>query len=273
MIAIGVPVLAVLIAVGGYTYHSVKQSNDYDHAMSAYESGDFQQAYNGFEALGDYQNSISMMASAKLGIDYNDAIALFDAADFEKAKAMFQELESKNYAGAPDWLPKCDYAMADKLFNEGDLYGAYQAFLALGAYQDAVERTQACTTPYPESGELYHNEAYYSSASRITIDGANTAVPNYFKIYIGEVLVSTIFIKAAGSASIDVPAGDYTIKQASGSTWFGETIMFGDEGSYQVLLFEDGGTSTRVDDNTLLTLTLQVYDGNTGTDMTNRNNF
>jgi tetratricopeptide (TPR) repeat protein len=317
-IALGAALLVVLLVVGGFVAFNIYRSSNYDNAVALLTAGDYQQAHDAFEKLGDYQDAPTLKDLAQRWLDYEAAQALLDAEDYEGAKRAFEDLgdfedsmefvlfcqynidylaaisnyesgdfenalkmftalTSAGFSDALDWQNKTSYALAGKLYDAGDFYGAYKAFKELDSYEDSATRMEQCTTAYPSTGELQHHDSYVSSASAIAIDGVNAGYAAYFKIYNGGSLVSTIFLNPGGNCTIEVPPGDYTIKEATGSAWFGEEIMFGDEGSYEIMLFDGSNDYFNLPDNIITTITLSA--GNldagesVGADPTSRSDF
>jgi tetratricopeptide (TPR) repeat protein len=210
-------------------------------------------------------------------MDYLAAIDAFENGDFEKALTAFDALASIGFSDADEWKNKSSYALAEGLYDAADYYGAYKAFRELGSFEDAAERMQQCTTSFPSTGELYHNGSYVSSSSAIAIKSGNANYVAYFKIYSGDTLVSTIFLNPGDSCTIEVPPSTYTIKEASGTAWFGEEIMFGDEGYYEVMLFDGGNDYFSLEYNIITTITLSVSDtdagSSVGSEPTSRDSF
>jgi hypothetical protein len=163
------------------------------------------------------------------------------------------------------------------MVQNGDPYGAWKIFSTLVNFEDAADRASACTTPAPGTGELYHNSGYASSSVRLTFNGSGLTKPNYLKVYDAnnKTLVSTVFVNPDTNTTINLPSGSYTFNSAIGNTWFGETTMFGDEGSYRTLTFDGGSTTTTLDYGYVYTLTLNVGggDGNVGSKSVGRGDF
>jgi tetratricopeptide (TPR) repeat protein len=246
---------------------------DYESAVALFDSKDYKGALLAFTALGGFEDSAEYITNCERNITYLDAIADYEAGSYDKALDAFLDLASIGFSDSKEWINKTKYAIANEKFEEGDLYGAYKDFKALGTYDDSADRMKGCTTPFPKTGELYHNGNYVSNRSAIAIDAGNALFVSFFKIYDGDKLVSTIWLNPGGKVTIEVPAGTYTIKEAVGSVWFGEEVMFGDEGDYKVLLFDDKKPYTVIGDNIILTITLSVSGGNTGSSDVPQNKF
>ena len=245
---------------------------DYKAAVALFNANDFEAALTAFNNLGSFEDSSDYVELCTLNIDYKAAVATYNRGDYETALNMFKSLSSKNFLDSSNWVDKSKYAIATEKYESGDLYGAYKDFKALGSFDDSSEMMEKCTTPYPATGELYHNPSYVSSRSAIALDASNLSRVSYYKVYSGDTLVSTIWINPGGKVTIEVPPGTYTIKEAFGSAWFGEEILFGDEGIYSVMLINNS-TSFDLADNIIATITMAVTEGNIGSDIVGRQGF
>ena len=160
-------------------------------------------------------------------VRWNAALGLFSALGADG----FQDSVSRA-SECQAWI---DYQAAEELFSNKKYYDAYKAFKAIdGRYEgmpDLNERAQACVQSFPSNGAVYVNDRYSFNDLELTIDNSNyTNV--YYKLYIGDNLVMSVFVSGGGSATVDLPAGAYTMNKAYGDMWFGTNDMFGDEGSY-----------------------------------------
>ncbi|MDR0514184.1 MAG: hypothetical protein LBG81_03360 [Coriobacteriaceae bacterium] len=254
------------------------QAIQYNEASTLFDEGQYTKALDLFLALGSFKDSAKKAGICEAWLAFEEAKALTEAGKFEEAADMVWD-----FAGVPDvydseevfaWQDANDYGLADLLFKSGQMYKAYQAFSALGSYRDAAERAQNCLTPMPGTAELYRNEAFVSSASELTFDATATPYPTYIKIYSGEALVSSVFLQAGSSLTIPIPAGDFTFKRAFGEQWFGETELFGDDGTYTVMLLDGSNEVIHLDSNMIYTITLYVVaGGNVSNQETDRDGF
>ena len=96
------------------------------------------------------------------------------------------------------------------------------------------------TEHFPGNGVVYSNPDYSSTTVPLTINEGGSY--SYYKIYMGDDLVRTVFISPNGAATVNLPAGTYRMNEAHGELWFGEDDMFGDDGSYYRCSF--GGEET-----------------------------
>ena len=246
---------------------------DYLNALALFDAGDYKGAMSAFELLGNFKDSQAMIEECNDQLDFAKAIELFDSGDYAAAQQLFKLLSDKGFPDADNWQKRATYAIAEGLLNNGQPYEAFKVFKSLGSYEDAADRAQACTTPYPDTGEVYHDGNYYSSAVRLNLDGNALTTPRYIKIYSGDTLVASLFINPYSSTNINLPSGTYTIKSASGTNWFGPDVMFGDEGFYFTMTFENDSTSVYMQNNYIYTLTLNVTSGNVGSVPSSRDDF
>lgn len=96
-------------------YPALINARDYKKADENEQAGKLDEAYSGFKALGDYEDSADRAASLKTRIDERDAAAA------EKANA-------------------AAYAKADQAEKDGRFEEAYDGFVALGSYSDSKDR-------------------------------------------------------------------------------------------------------------------------------------
>ena len=149
---------------------------------------------------------------------------------------------------------KEEYMRAIALFEEGLFYSAKEAF-ENSSYEDYQQRALDCIQTMPQTGEIWHDENMISDNMRldfITFE-EDENIGRYIAVYTKENnLVETIFIQGSGTVETWIPSGTYCIKDASGTTWFGEKELFGKEGKYETMLFNENDenphlTTLRVD--------------------------
>lgn len=255
-----VAVLAViLIVLGVLVFQEVSRSNAYDQAMTQYDQGEYQAARDGFAELGDYKDAEEMYRLSTLYLNYEAAIALYESGDYDAAYTEFNLLLSSSISDIADWIDKVEYAQADELFTEGDLEGAYKAFLALGSYSDSAERATACTQPFPATGVLWQAEGSHYEFCALDIDYRYSSGGAYYKVYSGATLMATLFVNANSTARVHLQPGTYTVKEGSGDVWFGETLAFGKAGWYSTMTYDDTGTDYfTLNDGDLVTITINT---------------
>ncbi len=131
-------IAVLLIAIAAVALWYITQifipSQNYQAAEELYESGQYEEAAQAFEAIGGYKDATSRMLQAR----YAYADALQTAGDYDGALAEFAALG--NYNDAPQRIPGVHYAKAEELLAAGDYDGAIAEFEAAGSYEDASER-------------------------------------------------------------------------------------------------------------------------------------
>lgn len=135
---------------------------------------------------------------------------------------------------------KTEYEHANALFNEGKYYSAKVAFENSG-YEDWEQRAAECVQTMPETGELWHNESMYSDSMTIEFaanqqDGEGMYITVYSED--NEPAVG-LFINGSDSVVTNIPGGNYYIKDATGTEWYGSDEQFGPDGHYESMVFDE----------------------------------
>ncbi len=211
----------------------------YGEAGKLLEQGSYSAAGALYQSLNGYRDSADKAEFCIGTAVYAEATGMMDAGNYEAAAERFETIPDFSDAGEKGVYCRnmAAYMQASALFDAGGFYEAYYLFMGLEGFSDSADRMAECVQDFPR-GETYRNEAFKSRSCSLTIkppasDGSRT----YIKIYSesGE-LVSCLGIDEGKSGKVWLPAGSYQIKSAYGyEEWFGETDMFGDEGTYQVL--------------------------------------
>ena len=136
---------------------------------------------------------------------------------------------------------KAEYDRATALFEEGKYYSAKKAFEESG-YGDWGQRAAACVQPMPETGELWHNTDLESDEMILSFDvneqDSNTGW--YISVYTEDKKpAATVFVKGSGTVETKLPGGNYYIKDAKGTEWYGEDELFGPDGHYENMIFDE----------------------------------
>jgi len=250
---------------------------DYLKAVALFDAADYQGALDAFTALGSFKDSEDYAQKCRDNLDFQAAQAAYDSGDFDTAETGFQRLNDEGFPGADEWLSKTLYAQADKLATSGDYYHAYVLFNNLGSYSDAAARASQCTTPFPATGELYHDPGY-SGSIRWIWDASSATSPRFVKIRVDDTVVVTIFLNPGEQTQITLPAGNYGVSIATGDVWFGDTIMFGDPkdgltANYKTLTFESGLPYETLESGYYYTMQVGITGGNTSGDTTDYGDF
>ena len=136
---------------------------------------------------------------------------------------------------------EAEYNQAVSLFEEGKYYSAQKAFEE-SKFGDWEQRAEECLQPVPETGEIWHDENMISDKMKLVfnVNEENPEFYRYFEVYDKDKKpVVSLFIAGENSVEIWLPGGDYYVKQAEGTKWYGENELFGDEGTYQTLVFNE----------------------------------
>ena len=134
-----------------------------------------------------------------------------------------------------------EYLKGCALSAQGRYYSAQKAF-GNSSYGDSGERAASCLQELPENGELWHSPdiAGTDSSLTITVNSADESKGMCFSMYgEGNQLVSVLFVKGSGSATVFVPVGTYRIKDGTGYEWYGVRDTFGPYAYYEYLTFSE----------------------------------
>jgi tetratricopeptide (TPR) repeat protein len=300
IISIVAAVLIIAGAIVGFLVWQEQQRSDaYDSAVAAEASGDYQTALDGFTELGDYQDSAahaannaayleaiglfesedyeaaqaaftelapfgdsqSMLALCEQWLAFLAAQDQFEGGDVDGALTIFEELANQGFSEALEWQNKANYSLAESSLSEGHNYAAYERFSQLGDYEDAADRAEACKVSMPSTGIIWQDSAWFSVASSIVLEAGNMQESGFYKLYAGGSCIATVFLNPGGSVEVEVPAGTYEIKEATGSQWWGDTDIFGPNGFYSQMTFEGDVTTFEVAYNRIITITMRVGSG------------
>lgn len=251
---------------------------EYTAAVALMDDTRYEEARDAFTKLGAYQDSAQLAADCQNRLDYDNAAALMDRGEYDLAAKIFLALGE--YSDAAARAEECQdaltYQFAKVCYSQGSYYLAYSILTGLGDYSDAAACAQACIQPNPDSGELYRNPEYSSKRCSLTIKTGDAGNSTFLKIYTGDgILVSTVFIASKKKVTVKLPTGTYRMKAAYGWDWFGADDMFGDDGYYELLLFENSAEVTSLKSNYIYTLSIgaEGSDGNVGSRQEERQGF
>lgn len=119
----------------------------------------------------------------------------------------------------------------------------------------------AVSVPWPSTGVVYRNAEYpgKSVTLHVTIDSEESGHATLVKIYNSiEDLICCLFIGGVGTATVNLPAGTYTLKTGVGERYYGIEDAFGREGHYQTLLFDGGAEQVRLESGYEYNLTINT---------------
>lgn len=228
---------AAFAALGDYSNsHEKVNECDYDIALDLFKDGEPDKAKAAFLALGDYSDSAKQADICDKELDYIAAADKLTSGAYQAAYDAFNKI--KDYRDAEYQAKVCkrylDYAVAEQLLKDGKFYAAYKAFGALGTFEDSSTRMTECVQTTPIPGEIYRNPKYKKKSRALIIKSPKDEYIRCFKVYKGDVLISTILVSGGKKVTVKLPVGTYTIKFGVGKNWFGMDDLFGDEGYYCV---------------------------------------
>lgn len=152
------------IACSQWLYPDViKPSMNYAKACQLLENGEYDEAIDGFLALGDYKDAATM----KLEAQYQKAIELYQNKQFDESITLLKRL--KDYSDSFQKIAEIQYAKAMHLKEEGDLDGAAKLLRTLGEYGDSETQIQEIEFVYAQ--ELLSMGKYAEARERLLILG------------------------------------------------------------------------------------------------------
>ncbi|MDR2956746.1 MAG: hypothetical protein LBU61_01005 [Coriobacteriales bacterium] len=251
-----------------------QKNTNYIEAMELFNEGKYEEAKEVFRSLSGFNGSWEMVDQCNYYMQLIEAIKLYEQGDYAAALVIFESLNYQGFDKAAENFQIAIYAIANELYQDGNYYEAYKLFKSLKRYQDASRRANACTISFPDSGVYSFNNDFNSSSSDLVIDGSKSPKVYYLKIYDDSTLVACIFVEPRSVVRFNLKPGDYIVKQSTGPVWFGDEIMFGDEGTYYLLESDDGNNALTIEDGYTCTLFLNASgDGNLTAHEINRKEF
>lgn len=176
-----------------------------------------------------------------VNLKYDKATYLLNEESYESAKAIFDELG--DFADSAERSAECDemlagkaeqYEIAKSFYDNGEYYSAKAAWEACGDYKDSAEMAASCVQDMPESGSMSvsnggSNPVYITAPSDRAL---------LFRVYDSDGdLVAQIFVGAGEEETLELAEGNYVMKVAFGSEWYGEKELFGNDGIYRKILY------------------------------------
>ena len=135
------------------------------------------------------------------------------------------------------------YNEAMVLYKEEKYYSARQLFIE-SQFGDWEEMADKCVQKWPANGEIWRDRSQWLQDMDLTINinqPEDTAM--YIRLYKNNALVSALFVGGPGKITAHLPGnGYYTIKDGVGTDWYGMKEVFGREGSYETMTFDESGT-------------------------------
>lgn len=177
----------------------------------------------------------------------------------------FESLVNRYY-GEGDSASLYRYLQGCAQYVAGNYYRAKEAFEE-SQYKDYQARAEACVQPWPGNGELWHNSSVYGSDMHLTfqVNSYDESEGMCFEVYTEDgTKAAVLFLTGSGSVTTMLPGGNYRIKDATGTTWYGLNDAFGRYGSYEYMSFYEFEDEylTALDSGYEWTITVNVTEGN-----------
>ena len=256
----------VAMGAWGTTAKGVQQTLiDFGQKLSA----DGQAGGKTFDALHAVQDAFGMERTDKVDKAAYEALLL--------RLLVLREMEEDEYSvtdkicslpGEPVDYDECSYMMACADYLKGNYYKARERFEDC-YWGDAEERAEKCVQPWPSTGQIWKDNSL-GAGTQLTIKvNGEPDVAMHVKIYQKNGnLAAMLFIGGTGSASTWLPGGTYVIKDGTGRDWYGQEDSFGYYGDYEVMTFDDYGT-TEVDLQAGYSYTITINVQNASPDASN----
>ena len=206
-------------------------------------AGDYEAALDRLETAAGTEEADALIVSCRRTLAGRTCAALMERGAYAEALDLLCSEDGVLIEDRDARLKECEnritYHAAEDALSEGRRSDAYKLFLALGDWSDAKSRVHDCLAPRPETGELYHDEAYLERDLILTVRPPADGTDTFFRVFAivkdRPVRVADLFIRAGESVSTKLPEGTYLFKSAYGFEWFGESDLFGEGGVYQRL--------------------------------------
>ena len=256
----------VAMGAWGTTAKGVQQTLiDFGQKLSA----DGQAGGKTFDALHAVQDAFGMARTDKVDGAAYEALLL--------RLLVLREMEEDEYSvtdkicslpGEPVDYDECSYMMACADYLKGNYYKARERFEDC-YWGDAEERAEKCVQPWPSTGQIWKDNSLGAGTQLTVKVNGEPDVGMHVKIYQENGnLAAMLFIGGSGSASTWLPGGTYVIKDGTGRDWYGQEDSFGYYGDYEVMTFDDYGT-TEVDLQAGYSYTITINVQNASPDASN----
>ena len=145
----------------------------YENAEALLENGDYENAREAFQALGDFEDAPEQVTVCSKAQVYQQAITLYQSGDYEAAAELFSEADSYQdaYAMRAECMQRVAYAKAVLLIESGDYEAAERVIQPLDEklFSDKSALLDECTGQAQEARNL----AVYQQAQQALAQGNN----------------------------------------------------------------------------------------------------
>ena len=138
---------------------------------------------------------------------------------------------------------------------------AYQDLLSAYSYADALDSLKSDTEDLPDEAALAFPKAGWMSGStrgtQVRIKAPKDSAAYYVQLrdYDTDAIAVSGFVRPGTTCTLRLPKGDYYFVMASGSVWYGEEKLFGDDTE-----FTKTGLFEVLNSNYYHTVTLKVVE-------------
>jgi tetratricopeptide (TPR) repeat protein len=244
---------------------------DYDQAVKLMDDGSFAAAQAIFSQLGDFEQAKELAQTCQDTLDYSQAVAKMKAGDYQAAITAFGILGS--FKDSAKLLEECNnliiYEKAEAALKASQYYNAYELYKSIPGFKDSTKKAASCIQTLPDTRVLTKNADYSFNFAPLRFNTAK-GVATYIKILDSKnKVVATAFVNSGKTLDMIMPKGSFTIKYATGTTWFGSKDLFGKTGSYQQ--FDQVFKFTTQDNG--FEITFKAANGNLGSQTVNQTDF
>lgn len=135
-VLIFIGIITVLV-IGGSLILRFVILDYYNNTNELMNSGQYIEAIERFERLGDYKDSKDRIVLSQKYISYYDAITLYNSGKYEDAVEAFSALG--DFEDSAEWIKESKYTKAKLLFENGEYTEADAQFSSLGNYKDSAD--------------------------------------------------------------------------------------------------------------------------------------
>lgn len=219
------------------------ENSDQEYISTSYHDyGNFVEDPQVIEDIIDLEDeeASDLADTAIMGLWYNYGYTKWMDYDFDEAIRVFEKI--KDFPNADYMLEQsrsdldkynAKYDEAAAYFENGEYYKAKKIFDSIPFIKDSSDRALECEQPLPETGDYQVDDG----GIELNIYAPSGSYSVFIKLYDSDGdAVAQVFIEAGDNTTLWVDAGTYTIKVAYGTSWYGQTDLFGDYGRYTQLL-------------------------------------
>ena len=232
-------ILEALQGGGSITRYSAQEDIDVLRKMLAEFGCDMSGSAGTFEALKKVTDAFGMKETYKVDAavfsELLPLLLLAKDAEGEYAGLLQDHYEDEENSGKLLYLKGCAYCASGRYFK------AMEAFTESG-WGSWEKRAAACVQPWPSNGEIWHNSDVTAEEMSLTfkVNGSDSATGRYFEVIQEDgTRAAALFLKGNGSVYVYLPGGNYRIREAGGTAWYGPKDLFGRDGKYETMVFNE----------------------------------